>query len=99
MPPTLARLQAFETACMSCARCIRPMSSLGLIACTSLRSRLLADARTHIYVCGAANQMPKAVRAALADAAVRQCLVDSTEEAMGMLAKMEMERRLQFETW
>jgi sulfite reductase alpha subunit-like flavoprotein len=59
---------------------------------------LLANPLTHIYICGSSNQMPKAVRAALA-AAAAQHYNYTEEEAAAMLTKMEGERRLQYETW
>ena len=60
--------------------------------------RLLRDSCTYIYVAGAANQMPKAVRAALAAAAMAHGGL-SQDAALAMLARLEAERRLQFETW
>jgi len=60
--------------------------------------RLLRDSCTYIYVAGAANQMPKAVRAALSAAAMAHGGL-SQDAALAMLARLEAERRLQFETW
>ena len=60
--------------------------------------RLLAMPGVHVYIAGAANQMPKDVRSALHEVAVLQGGLDD-EEAAGFLKKLEAQGRLQCETW
>ena len=60
--------------------------------------RLLALPTTHVYIAGAANQMPKDVRQALREVAMTHGALD--EEAAAQLVKtLEAEKRMQCETW
>ena len=63
---------------------------------TSIRE-LLHTPNCHVYIAGAAGQMPKDVLAALRAALVGGGL--DNESAKAMLARMEAERRIQMETW
>ena len=58
---------------------------------------LLHTPNCHVYIAGAAGQMPKDVLAALRAALVGGGL--DNESAKAMLARMEAERRIQMETW
>ena len=60
---------------------------------------LLAEPSCHVYVAGAANQMPKAVRKALKEVAIRHGGCPDEAAADEWLKKMEVAKRLQFETW
>jgi sulfite reductase (NADPH) flavoprotein alpha-component len=59
---------------------------------------LLAHPACHVYIAGAANQMPKAVRKALRDVAVAHGGFDD-DGAADWLRKLESSKRLQCETW
>ena len=60
--------------------------------------RLLSAPNSHVYIAGAANHMPKAVRRALEAAAVSHGGLDPAQAA-ALLQKLESQRRLQCETW
>jgi sulfite reductase alpha subunit-like flavoprotein len=60
--------------------------------------RLLQVPDTHVYIAGAANQMPKDVRKALREVAVREGGLSETE-AMELVQRLEASKRLQCETW
>lgn len=60
--------------------------------------KLISSAGAHVYIAGAANQMPKAVRRELRQAAMRHGQLDE-EAADAFLSKLEAEGRLQCETW
>ena len=59
---------------------------------------LLAQPNCHVYIAGSANQMPKAVRKALCGAAMAHGGQDE-EAAREWLKKLEIDKRLQCETW
>lgn len=52
----------------------------------------------HVYIAGAANQMPKDVRRALSALAVGEG-GQTEEEAAAFVRQLEAQRRLQCETW
>ena len=58
----------------------------------------LAAPSAHVFIAGASNQMPKAVRAALRAAAVAHGGVDEAA-ADELLRKLEADGRFQQETW
>ena len=60
---------------------------------------LLEQPSCHVYVAGAANQMPKAVRKALKEVALMHGGCADEAAADEWLKKMEVGKRLQFETW
>lgn len=60
--------------------------------------RLLATPDAHVYIAGAANQMPKDVCSALREVAILHGGLDE-EGASRMLKTLEAEGRLQRETW
>ena len=60
--------------------------------------QLLSAPDAHVYIAGAANQMPKAVRSALQAAAVAHGDLDEPA-AEKLLQRLVAERRLQCETW
>ena len=60
--------------------------------------RLLALPNTHVYIAGAANQMPKAVRQALRVIAQQYGGFDETAAA-DFVKQLEARKRLQCETW
>ena len=59
---------------------------------------LLAQPNCHVYIAGSANQMPKAVRKALCGAAMAHGGQDE-EAVREWLKKLEIDKRLQCETW
>ena len=60
--------------------------------------RLLATPSTHVYIAGAANQMPKDVRQALREVAMTHGGLEEVAAAQ-LVKTLEAEKRLQCETW
>ena len=60
--------------------------------------RILSHPASHVYIAGAANQMPKDVRKALRAVAQTHGAMDE-EASAAFLKQLEAERRLQCETW
>uniref|UniRef100_A0A7E4V9Q0 NADPH-dependent diflavin oxidoreductase 1 n=1 Tax=Panagrellus redivivus TaxID=6233 RepID=A0A7E4V9Q0_PANRE len=63
---------------------------------TALLGRFIGQNRVTFYVAGSSGQMPKDVRTALSDIVTNAGI---SSDGPGLVAKMELARLLQFETW